>query len=81
MLKGTKQKYEEAKSKDNLCCCFFYLLGPKKIPLVWEEDMQLYSQYLERKVTSHVFAKKATKNKQTATLFLIQSQSPSFPYL
>lgn len=30
------------------------MLGFEKIPLVWEEDMQLRSKFLDRKVTGHV---------------------------
>lgn len=27
-----------------------YVLGFEKIPLVWEDDMQMHSQFLDRKV-------------------------------
>lgn len=30
---------------------FLSVLGPKKVTLAWEEDMELHSCYLERKVT------------------------------
>ena len=42
-----------------LCVCLsvcLSVLGFEKIPLVWEEDMQMRSSFLDRKVTSKVLA-------------------------
>lgn len=35
-----------------LCLC---MLGLEKVPLVWEDDMQMRSKFLDNKVTNNVF--------------------------